>query len=187
VIFHTTPLAGLYEIDTEPHADGRGSFTRLYCEQTCEQTLGEVAPGARVVQVNHSVSRQRGTLRGLHFQHAPAADGKLVRCLRGRVFDVAVDLRHGSPTFARWHALELAGEGTRGLWVPPGFAHGFQTLADDTELLYLHTAAHSPAHEAGLRFDDAQLAIPWPLTPTQLSPRDLALPFLTPQFQGVLL
>ena len=169
---HATALAGLVEIETTPHQDARGRFTRLYCEQT----LQAVAPGVRVQQINHSLSAQRGTLRGLHFQRGAAADGKLVRCLRGRVFDVAVDLRADSPTRGQWHALELSQDGTRQIWIPPGFAHGFQTLSDDAELLYLHSAPHAPEHEAGIRYDDPRLGIAWPLPAIALSPRDLQLP-----------
>ena len=172
---HPTALAGLIEIETTPHSDARGRFTRLYCEQT----LHRVAPGLRVQQINPSLSIERGTLRGLHFQRGAAADGKLVRCLRGRVFDVAVDLRANSPTLGQWHALELCQDGRRQIWIPPGFAHGFQTLTDDAELLYLHTAPHAPAQEAGIRYDDAQLAIAWPLPPRALSARDLRLPGLS--------
>ena len=138
-----------------------------------------------MLQVNHSLSLARGTVRGLHFQREGALEGKLLRCLRGRVFDVALDLRRESPTFACWHAVELSAENARQVWIPPGFAHGFQTLSDDAEMLYFHTAAYSPAHEAGLRFDDPRLAIAWPLAPTQLSARDLALPVLDESFEGL--
>ena len=171
---HATALAGLVEIETQPHSDARGRFTRLYCEQT----LHRVAPGLRVQQINHSISTTRGTLRGLHYQRGAAADGKLVRCLRGRVFDVSVDLRPDSPTRGLWHALELCQDGPRQIWIPPGFAHGFQTLTDNAELLYLHTAPHAPAHEAGIRYDDPQLCIAWPLPPQALSARDLQLPWM---------
>ena len=171
---HATALAGLVEIETVPHSDARGRFTRLYCEQA----LHALAPGLRVQQINHSLSTECGTLRGLHYQRGAAADGKLVRCLRGRVFDVAVDLRPDSSTWGQWHALELCQDGTRQIWIPPGFAHGFQTLTDDAELLYLHTAPHAPAHEAGIRYDDPRLDIAWPLPPRALSARDLNLPWL---------
>ena len=181
MIFRATPLAGLYEIDPLARVDTRGRFTRLYCEQA----LAEVAPGCRVLQVNHSLTLERGSVRGLHFQREGALEGKLVRCLRGRVFDVAVDLRAGSPSFGCWHAVELSGDNSRQVWIPTGFAHGFQTLSDDAELLYLHTAAYSPPHEAGLRHDDPRLAIAWPLAPHQVSPRDMALPWLDASFEGV--
>ena len=124
--FHATPIHGLWEIEGSPLADARGSFTRLYCAGAFD----EVVPGLRFVQLNHSVTSKRGTVRGLHFQRAPALESKLIRCLRGHVFDVAVDLRAGSPTFAQWHAVELREGEPRQVLIPPGCAHGFQTLAD---------------------------------------------------------
>ncbi len=178
--FVGTALAGLMEVHTTPHVDARGRFTRLHCEQE----LATVAPGARVVQINHSVSLERGTLRGLHFQQEAAAEGKVVRCLRGKVFDVAVDVRPHSSTFGRWHAVELSEHGGVHMWLPPGFAHGFQTLTDDVELLYFHTAPYSVALERGVRFNDPCLAIPWPMAPTQMSARDQALPAWMDVFQG---
>jgi dTDP-4-dehydrorhamnose 3,5-epimerase len=135
-----------------------------------------VAPqGLLFVQVNHSITRRRGTIRGLHLQRAPAAEFKLIRCLRGRVFDVAVDLRPGSATFGRWHALELSDENQRQILIPPGCAHGFQTLVDDCELLYQHSAAYRPDCEDGVRHDDPGLAIAWPEPVAELSARDAGL------------
>ncbi len=168
LIAHPTALAGLWELESAAVGDARGRFMRLWCEATMQR----IAPLAHVVQVNQSFSTERGTIRGLHFQRAPALEGKLVRCLRGRVFDVAVDLRAGSDTCLHWHGVELSEHGQRQLWIPPGFAHGFQTLSDDVEMLYLHSAAYAPQHEGGLRFDDPRLGIAWPLTPTQVSARD---------------
>ncbi len=186
MIFHATPLADLFEIETRPRGDERGQFTRYYCEQA----LAQVSPGARVLQINHSFTQHAGTVRGLHYQAAEggnaACEGKLVRCLRGRVWDVAVDLRRGSPTVGHWHAVEMHAEaGGRQLWIPPGFAHGFQALCDEVEMLYLHTAAYAPAQDAGLRFDDPTLAVAWPLPARLLSPRDQALPLLQHDFEGV--
>jgi dTDP-4-dehydrorhamnose 3,5-epimerase len=141
--------------------------------------------GLRFVQVNHSVTRRRGTIRGLHFQRPPAAEWKLIRCLRGHVFDVAVDLRAGSPTFGRWHVALLSADNQRQILIPPGCAHGFQTLADDSELLYQHSAAYDPDLEDGVRHDDPHLAIAWPEPATSVSPRDLGLPALDGRFEGV--
>ena len=179
--FHATPIHGLWEIEVSPNADARGSFTRLYCASTFD----EVVPGLRFVQVNHSVTRKRGTVRGLHFQRAPALESKLIRCLRGRVFDVAVDLRAGSPTFARWHAVELREDEPRQLLMPPGCAHGFQTLADGCELLYQHSAPYRPAFEDGVRHDDPRLAVVWPEQVTEVSPRDLGFPSIDGKFAGL--
>lgn len=179
-----TPIEGLVEIVTEPRVDPRGSFTRI----TCLDELAALAPdgagaGLRFVQLNLSRSRQRGTLRGLHVQRGanaatPPREAKLIRCLRGAVWDVAVDLRPGSPTLGCWHAVALDERQQRQLFIPPGVAHGFQTLADDSELLYQHTAAYAASLDTGVRWDDPQLAIPWPLPPQQMSTRDLALPRL---------
>ncbi len=179
--FHATPIHGLWEVETAPRGDPRGSLTRLYCAEE----FNEVSTGLRFVQVNHSITALRGTVRGLHFQRAPAAEAKLIRCLRGRVFDVAVDLRAGSPTFMRWHAVELSDHNQRQLLIPAGCAHGFQTLADHSELLYQHSAAYVPQCEAGVRHDDPRLAIAWPESVTELSPRDRSFALLTADFEGV--
>ena len=178
--FYATPIHGLWEIETAPHADARGSLTRLYCTTTFD----EVAPGLRFVQVNHSITRRRGTVRGLHFQRAPALEAKLVRCLRGRVFDVTLDLRAGSKTFAHWHAVELSESNQRQVLIPPGCAHGFQTLSDDCELLYQHSARHTPACEGGVAHDDPRLRIAWPLPVAEISARDRAWPRLGAGFDA---
>jgi len=179
--FHPTPIDGLFDIETAPHGDARGSLTRLYCAEAFD----EVVPGLRFVQVNHSITRARGTVRGLHYQRAPAFEAKLIRCLRGRVFDVAVDLRAGSPTFACWHAVELSADNQRQVLIPPGCAHGFQTLTDDSELLYQHSAPYTPACEAGLRFDDPRLAIAWPVALTEISARDRGFAAMNDAFEGL--
>lgn len=169
-----TPMAGLWQLRGEPRHDARGSFQRLFDAAA----LAEVAPGFGVRQVNHSLTRQRGTVRGLHLQWPAAGEWKLVRCLNGAVFDVAVDLRPGSPTFGRWHALELDAQAGHALLIPPGVAHGFQALRNDVQLLYHHGADYQPALEAGVRHDDPALAIAWPLPVTMLSERDRRLPGL---------
>jgi dTDP-4-dehydrorhamnose 3,5-epimerase len=179
--FHPTPIAGLWEIETLARGDARGSLTRVYCAEAFDA----VAPGLRFVQTNHSVTRVRGTVRGLHFQRAPALESKLIRCLRGRVFDVAVDLRAGSPTFGRWHALELSEDNPRQLLIPAGCAHGFQSLADRSELLYHHSAPYTPACEDGVRHDDPRLAIAWPEAVTELSARDRGFRPIDAGFQGM--
>lgn len=174
-----TSLDGLWEIVTQPRGDARGSLTRVFCTEQ----LAVIRPALRFVQTNLTFTAERGTVRGLHFQRAPALEAKLIRCLRGRVYDVAVDLRAGSPTFGRWHAVELSGENQCEIFIPEGFAHGFQTLTDDVEMLYQHTAAHAPVSEGGLRHDDDRLAIPWPLPVTQISARDREHPPLDAAFQ----
>lgn len=179
--FEATPLAGVWEITTQPRGDERGRLVRVFCEDT----FAAIRPGLRFVQVNLSATARQGTVRGLHFQRAPSLEAKLIRCVRGRVFDVAVDLRAGSPTFGRWHAVELSAGNDRQLFIPEGCAHGFQALTDDVELLYQHTAAYDAANEGGVRHDDPSLAIPWPLPVTVLSDRDGALPLIDPHFPGV--
>jgi dTDP-4-dehydrorhamnose 3,5-epimerase len=178
---HATPLAGLYEIDTSPVGDTRGRFTRLFCEQE----LAAIRPGLHFTQINLSETRGLGALRGLHYQTPPAAEAKLIRCLRGRVFDVSVDLRADSPTFLHWHAVELAGDNDRAIFIPEGFAHGFQTRTDEAHLLYMHTASWAPACEAGLRHDDPRLGIAWPHDVATISERDRSYALIDDTFSGV--
>ncbi len=164
-----------------PLADARGSFARLFCD---EELAGA---GWRwpVRQANHSVTRQAGSIRGMHFQRPPHVEAKLVMCLRGAVCDVAVDVRAGSPTLLRWVMHELSAENGAAMLIPPGFAHGFQTLGDDAELLYFHSAPHVPAAEGGLHPLDPRLAIAWPRAVTVMSERDAARPHLPASFEGV--
>ncbi len=176
-----TPLAGLTLIETTAIADARGRFVRVFCEQE----LAAMTGGNPIAQVNLATTHRAGSIRGLHFQREPAAESKLVRCLRGRVYDVAVDLRKGSTTFLHWHAYELDASGQRQVYIPAGFAHGFQALEDDVELLYLHGARWSPAHEGTLRFDDPALGIAWPLPITQVSDKDRQAPLLGAGFCGI--
>lgn len=173
--------AGLQLAEGAPHTDARGAFARLYCERELADAVGT----RRIVQVNHSRTAAVGAVRGLHYQRAPHAEMKLVRCLRGRVYDVALDLRAGSPTFLHWHAQELSPENGLMMVIPEGYAHGFQVLEPDSELLYLHTAFYTPAAEGGVHCQDPRLAISWPLPVRDLSPRDLAHPLLTPEFSGI--
>lgn len=176
-----TPLAGLVTVQRQPLADSRGFLARMFCAQ-------DLAPAGwtwPVAQINHTHTARRGTVRGLHFQHPPAAEAKLVSCLRGAVWDVAVDLRAGSPTFLQWFGAELSAANHRALLIPPGFAHGFQALADDCEMLYLHSTPHAPASEGGLDALDPRLAIAWPLPVAERSPRDAEHPLLAPGFTGL--
>lgn len=176
-----TPIAGLHEIRTAPNGDARGRFTRLFCEQE----LAPIRPNLHFTQINLSETRGRATLRGMHYQMPPAAEAKLIHCLRGRVFDVAVDIRAESPTFLRWHAVELAEDADNAVFIPGGFAHGFQTLTNDALLLYMHTAPWTPTFEAGLRYDDPHLAISWPLAVTTVSERDQGYALIDDAFTGV--
>ena len=139
----------------------------------------------RIVQINHSMTRSVGAVRGMHFQHPPHAEMKMVRCLKGRVWDVAVDLRHGSPTFLQWHAVELSPENALMMLIPEGCAHGFQVLEGDAELLYLHTSFYTPESEGGVRYDDPVIGIQWPLAVCDLSLRDQQHPLVNNEFQGL--
>jgi dTDP-4-dehydrorhamnose 3,5-epimerase len=178
-----TPIDGVFEAETTPVGDKRGRLARLFC-QTELRTAHEDRP---IVQINHTLTRQVGTVRGMHFQHPPHAEAKWVRCLRGRVFDVALDLRHGSPTFLQWHACELDAGRQNALFIPEGCAHGFQTLAADSELLYLHTAAYAAHAEGSVRYDDPRIGIAWPLAVTDVSDRDRRHALLDDTFQGLTL
>jgi dTDP-4-dehydrorhamnose 3,5-epimerase len=179
--FNETPLHGAYTIELEKRGDDRGFFARLFCEQ--EFATAGLAP--HFVQVNNSLTRSKGTLRGMHYQLPPAAEVKVVRCIRGALFDVIVDLRPDSPTFRRSYGAELTSENRRMMYVPRGFAHGFVTLMDDTEALYLVSAFYSPENERGVRFDDPTVAIQWPIAPVEVSDKDRKWPDLDPDFHGL--
>jgi dTDP-4-dehydrorhamnose 3,5-epimerase len=181
MIILKTPILGLVVVETTPHLDSRGAFARLYCEHELTSLIGQ----RRIVQINHSRTATTGAVRGLHYQHLPHAEMKLVRCLKGLVWDVAVDLRPDSPTFLRWHAEELTPTKTRMMVIPEGFAHGFQALEPESELLYMHTAFFTPSAEGGLRHDDPRLAINWPLAVTDLSARDVLHPLIDSNFPGI--
>lgn len=176
-----TPLPGLKLIQRKPVGDARGCLDRLFSMDELRQLL----PGKGIVQVNHTLTVRRGTVRGMHAQRPPHAEIKLVACLRGEAFDAAVDIRRGSPTFLRWHAEIISAGNHRTLMIPEGFAHGFQALTDDCELLYLHTASYQPGSECCLNARDPRLGIRWPEATVGLSPRDAAHPLLTEAFCGV--
>ena len=172
--FAETPLAGAWVIDPEPHHDERGWFARTYdAEEFRARGLDE-----RVVQESLSYNLRAGTLRGLHYQVAPHQEAKLVRCTQGAVFDVIVDLREGSETYARWFSVELRAEEPRLLYIPEGLAHGFQTLVDGTEVHYRMNRAYAPDHARGICWDDPALGIDWPDAARIISERDRSLPVL---------
>jgi dTDP-4-dehydrorhamnose 3,5-epimerase len=177
-----TSIAGVLSINTQPVSDHRGSFSRFFCSAE----LAPMLQSRQIVQINHSRTHSAGAVRGMHFQHPPHCEMKLVRCLKGRVWDVAVDLRANSNTFLHWHAEELSPENCRMLVVPEGCAHGFQALEPNSELLYLHTAFYTPDAEGGIRPTDERLAIEWPLPVTDLSSRDRSHPHLARDFKGLM-
>ena len=177
----STPIPGVSVAKSAAFIDHRGGFTRLFCARELAQIMGE----RQIVQSNHSLTATVGAVRGMHYQRPPHAELKIVRCLRGRVWDVAVDLRAGSPTFLRWHAEELTPGNARALIIPEGCAHGFQCLEPDTELLYYHTAFYTPEAEDGVLYDDPLLAITWPLPVRDVSARDRRHPRLSTDFRGI--
>ena len=176
-----TPLPQLKLIQRKLIGDHRGYLERMYCVDQ----FAAMPPGKRIAQINHTLTAKKGTARGLHFQYPPYAETKIVSCLRGEAFDVAVDVRQGSPTFLRWHAELLSAHNHRSLLIPEGFAHGFQALSDECEMLYFHTATYQPSAEGGLNLQDPMLDIPWPTTVCEVSHRDTAHPLLTDAFRGV--
>ena len=173
--FYETGIAGVVIVDMEPHEDERGAFARLQCSDEF------AAAGHPFVPVQTSLSRNPhlGTLRGMHYQPAPHAESKLVRTVRGRMFDVALDLRPGSPTWRQWTSAELSAENGRALLIPEGVAHGFLTLEPNTDVVYQISPAFRPGHEAGVRWNDLAFAIAWPAAPALISPRDATYPDCT--------
>ncbi|MBC7801197.1 MAG: dTDP-4-dehydrorhamnose 3,5-epimerase [Gemmatimonadaceae bacterium] len=176
MIFHKTTLSDAWLIEPERRGDERGFFARTMCQ--AEFAAHGLISG--FVQQNMSASAQSGTLRGMHFQRAPFSEAKLVRCVRGRLLDVIVDLRAGSPSYMRHEAFELSAENGHQLYVPPGFAHSFMTLVDDVEVSYLVSSPYTPSSEGGLRYNDPALAIAWPRSVTTISDKDANWPLLEP-------
>jgi dTDP-4-dehydrorhamnose 3,5-epimerase len=181
VRFHALPLTGAHTVALEPRSDDRGFFARLFCAQE----FAAAGLEARFVQVNDSLSGRKGTLRGLHYQLPPAAEVKLVRCVRGVLWDVIVDLRPDSPSFKGWCAAELSAENRLMMYVPRGFAHGFLTLQDDSEVVYMVSSGHDPLRERGIRWNDPAIGIAWPAEPVEISARDAEWPDLDAAFHGI--
>jgi dTDP-4-dehydrorhamnose 3,5-epimerase len=179
--FTPTLLPGSFVIDLSPFKDDRGWFARVYCKNEFKA----IGHDKEWVQLNHSVTNAKGTVRGMHYQLPPFREIKMVRCIAGAVFDVIVDLRRDSATFLQWFGTELSAENKRMLYIPEGFAHGFQTLTADCELLYHHTAFYTPAAEAGVRYNDPKINIQWPLPVSGLSERDARHPLLDDNFNGI--
>jgi dTDP-4-dehydrorhamnose 3,5-epimerase len=179
--FSPTPMAGLMLVQRKRIEDQRGFLSRFYCAEEFESA------GMRklISQINHTLTRCRGAVRGMHFQRPPHAEAKVVSCLHGEVFDVAVDLRKNSPTFLAWHGEVLSAQNQRSMLIPEGFAHGFQALTDDCEIIYLHTAAYQQTAEAALNATDPRLAIAWPLEITEMSDRDRSHSMLAADFEGI--
>lgn len=166
--FIETKLKNAYLANLDPKEDGRGIFTRIFCQKE----LGEIGFDKQIKQTNHSFTKQKGTLRGMHYQIHPAAEVKIIRVIKGTIYDVIVDLREGSETYLKWISITLSAERPQLLYIPEGFAHGFQTLSDDVEMIYQHSSFHNPDYERGFRYDDPKVKISWPLTVSNLSKKD---------------
>jgi dTDP-4-dehydrorhamnose 3,5-epimerase len=179
--FHNTPLDGARVIELEKRGDDRGFFARYFCERE----FGASGLETRFVQINNSLSARKGTLRGLHYQLPPAAEVKVVRCVRGAFWDAIVDLRPDSPTFKKWFGLELTANNRLMMYVPRGFAHAILTLTEDAEAIYLVSAFYAQELERGLRWNDPAIGIEWPIEPIEISPKDAAWPDFDPAFHGV--
>jgi dTDP-4-dehydrorhamnose 3,5-epimerase len=181
MIFTPTKLAGSFTIDLSPFTDERGWFARTYCKNE----FAQIGHTKEWVQMNHSVTYKKGAIRGMHYQIPPYSEIKMVRCIVGAVFDVIVDIRKGSPTFLQWFGVELSAKNKKMIYIPEGFAHGFQTLTDDCELIYHHSSFYTPSAEAGVLYNDPLINIQWPVAITDISARDNNHPLLDVNFKGV--
>jgi dTDP-4-dehydrorhamnose 3,5-epimerase len=178
MIFNKTPLPGVYTIDLEKKGDERGFFARFFCINEFEK----MGLDKNFVQVNNSLSAQKGTLRGMHYQLSPKSETKLVRCIKGSLYDIVLDLREDSPTFGQHFGAELTAENRRMMYVPKGCAHGFITLKDDTEALYLVSDFYAPEQERGVRWNDPKFNIEWPEKPVVISEKDKNHPFFDAKY-----
>lgn len=174
-------LSGAAIVHAEPFVDHRGVFARFFCEKELSEIIGD----RRFVNLNFSKTLKKGAVRGLHFQYPPMAEMKLVRCIRGSVYDIIVDIRKNSPTFLKWYGVELNAENMKMICIPEGFAHGFQVLEDFSEMLYLHSEFYSKEHDGALNYSDPLLAIEWPLEPTDVSEKDRTHKMIDDNFRGV--
>lgn len=178
-----TSIDDLKVVERKPIVDARGFLSRMYCAQSFS-AFGVNKP---IAQINHTLTQIKGTVRGLHFQYSPHAETKLVTCIKGEIFDVAVDLRKNSPTFLKWHGEILSADNHKSLLIPEGFAHGFQTLTENCELLYLHTETYQPSAEGALNVLDSALKINWPLPIAELSERDKIHAMIDENYKGIAL
>jgi dTDP-4-dehydrorhamnose 3,5-epimerase len=176
-----TQVSDVFVVETNKFKDQRGSFSRIFCDQDLSAILGERS----IAQINLSQTQAKGAIRGMHFQHPPHAEMKIIRCLKGKVFDVALDLRANSSTFLQWHGEILTANDNKMLVIPEGFAHGFQTLEEDCELLYYHSTHYTPESEGGILFDDPMININWPLACTDASERDRQHKPLEKTYSGI--
>ena len=181
MIFSETKLKGAYTIEPEPFTDERGLFARVFCEKEFK-AIGHEKP---FVQINHSVNYKKATFRGLHYQTPPFSEIKLIRCVAGKAYDIIVDIRKGSKTFLQYFGLELSAKNMKMIYVPEGFAHGFITMEDDTQLIYHHTSFYKPGYEAGLRYDDPKLKIKLAVEPQTITEKDKSYSLINSSFTGI--
>lgn len=179
--FTPAHLPGSYIIDLQPFMDARGWFARTYCKDE----FAAIGHSKEWVQMNHSCTTSSGAIRGMHFQYPPYQEIKMVRCIAGAIYDVIVDLRHDSPTLLQWFGIELSAKNRKMIYIPEGFAHGFQCLENNSELIYHHTGYYSPSAEGGIRYNDPRIGIQWPLSVTEVSERDKHHPLLQENFKGL--
>lgn len=179
--FKELPLNGAYIIEPETFEDKRGMFARLYCENE----LKKIGHSKKILQINHSLTKKRGSLRGMHYQKPPKAEIKMIRCLSGSIFDVIIDIRKESNTFLKWHGEILSTVNRRMIYIPEGFAHGFQTLEPNCELLYFHTEFYSPEFEGAIRYDDPKIGIQWHMSISEISEKDMIHALLSEDFIGI--
>jgi len=179
--FVKTPISKLVKLERKIIGDNRGYLSRLYCAED----FNKVGINKPIAQINHTLTRKKGTIRGMHFQYPPHSESKIVTCIQGEVYDVAVDLRKGSPTFLHWHAEILRANDSSALFIPDGFAHGFQTMTSDCQLLYFHTDFYTPQKEGAVNAFDSLLKIDWPLKVTEISERDRNHSFINTEFAGL--
>ncbi|MFX1310998.1 MAG: dTDP-4-dehydrorhamnose 3,5-epimerase [Promethearchaeota archaeon] len=179
--FISKDINGVYLIEPEPFKDHRGMFARVYCSNEFKQ-INHTKP---IVNINHSATTHKGSIRGMHFQNPPKAEIKIIKCIKGSIFDVAIDLRKGSPTFLQYCSEILSAENMKMLYVPEGFAHGFQSLEDNIEMIYYTTEFYSPENEGGIRYNDPKISIEWPLEVTDISVKDKNLKLLNEGYKGI--
>ncbi len=180
--FNPTPLKGSYVIELSPTGDSRGWFARIFSKDEFEKEIGHTKEW---VQMNHSFTSVKGTIRGMHYQLYPYSEIKLVRCIAGEVFDVIVDLRKNSSTYLKWYGAILSAENKKMMYIPEGFAHGFQTLSPNAELIYQHSEFYNPDAESGIKYNDPAVNIQWPLGVTEISERDKNHPLIDSTFKAL--
>lgn len=179
--FTQTPLKDAYILEPNAFRDNRGMFARIFCKKEFEK----IGLKTDFVQINHSLTKMKGSIRGMHFQFSPNAETKVVKCIKGSIFDAIIDLRKDSPTFLKWHGEILSAENMKAFYIPEGFAHGFQTLEDSCELIYLHSEFYTPEGEGTVRYNDPKINIKWPITTTEISEKDKNIPLIDEGFEGI--